>query len=469
MRRSIQTKITFYNILIIVFAFLIFTLITQQITTRYLNDRLREDLIEEAKFIMTTLMISVEEGSNEESYPIDRLRTSTSKLSRFRLNSQVNILSVLPNRSSLLGESDGLIKEDMINIVSTDKKAVKPFDYTALGGTEHIVIYSKIPTEGGGRIANSYMIISVDKGSIQSFTQQIRRSQLLLTLILALIAAVVSSSYARTLTKPLRQLNSAAKHISKRDYPAPLNISTGDEIEELTDSINAMSDSLMASDEKQWRFFQNASHELKTPLMSIQGYTEGMIDGIFEKDTEHLTIITQEVKRLSNIVNNIAYLSRIDAISDGLDLESLPIDAIVEDSVEKLKGLYSSSSIDIQLNLASHATMQLDKDQITQALINILSNGLRYAKSLIIVDLEETPQEIIITIFDDGEGIPEEQIPLVFERFQKGEKGQSGLGLAITRSIIEKHSGYIIASNKDHAGGCFAIHLPLNSSQQQNS
>ncbi len=468
MRRSIQTKITFYNIMIIVVAFLILTLLTQQIITRYLNNGLREDLVEEAQIIMSTLLISADEGYNEDSSSIDRLRTTTIKLSRFRLNSQVNILTVLPNRTTLLGQTDGLVKEDLIDIISQDKVATKPFDYTAEDGSDHIVIYSKLPAEGfGKRTGNSYMIISIDKGSIQSFTQQIWRSQLLLTLILALIAAIVSTSYARTLTKPLKQLNTTAKHIAKKDYPVPLNVSTGDEIEELADSINAMSNSLMVSDEKQWRFFQNASHELKTPLMSIQGYTEGMIDGIFEKNEENLTIINQEVKRLSNIVNNIAYLSRIDAISDGLDLESLPIDAVIRDSVEKLKGLYSSSSIDIQLNLGSQAIMELDRDQMTQALINILSNGLRYAKSLITVDLEETPQEIIITIFDDGEGISEDQIPLVFERFQKGEKGQSGLGLAITRSIIEKHNGYIIASNKEDAGGCFSIHLPLSPSQQQ--
>jgi signal transduction histidine kinase len=437
------------------------TTITQRATSRYLESLIKEDLIKEAELISASLKQSILNKAREDELPMDLLPATYFTLSRFRLDSHINILVEYPINSIVIGKTETLSKQDILSITSNKDTFNKPTDFISHDDQGFVTIYSKLPENILPlRAQNAYIVMAIEKDSITTFTRQITRIQFMFMFGILIITVIVSSSLSRSITSPLKKLNRQAKRIAKRDFSESLSIKTGDEIEQLSDSINLMSQSLKESDARQKRFIQNASHELKTPLMSIQGYTEGMIDGFFDKDDDNLQIINTEVKRLSDIVRNISILSQMDSVETGLQLKPVSLHALVTDAIAKVRGFHGERDIDIVISESADPQVLLDKDQFIQALINILSNGIRYAETLIDIKIHETDTTIIVSITDDGPGIPSEDIDKIFERFYKGNGGQSGLGLSITRAIIENHGGTIIAQNLPPLGANFTLTLP---------
>ncbi|MDP4182901.1 MAG: HAMP domain-containing sensor histidine kinase, partial [Bacillota bacterium] len=277
----------------------------------------------------------------------------------------------------------------------------------------------------------------------------------------ALIAVVAGVFVANAIAKPIVKLKSRAEAISKLKFDGTVEIRTGDELEDLAVSIEKMALALKEYDLTQKRFFQNASHELKTPLMSIQGYAEGIKDGVFENNDEALDIIVDESSRLKRIVEELIFLSKIESQDALYGFSNTPINKVIEKSIGNLNSIAIRESIKFSLKLSNNIDLYIDSDKITQVLINVIGNCLRFAKSEINIttNIREDWYEIQIT--DDGEGFDENEIPKLFDRFYKGKKGKSGLGLAITKIIIEKHGGAISASNSEKGGAEFTIKLPL--------
>ncbi|WP_207642341.1 sensor histidine kinase [Pseudobacteroides cellulosolvens] len=280
---------------------------------------------------------------------------------------------------------------------------------------------------------------------------------LVITAIIAVLAGVL---VAGAIAKPIIKLKARAEAISKRKFDGVVEIHTRDELEDLAVAIEKMAVELKEYDLTQKRFFQNASHELKTPLMSIQGYAEGIKDGVFENNEEALEVIAQESSRLKGVVEELIFLSKLES-QDGLYVFSeTPINKVIEKSIEKLTGIAIKENIKISLTSCDNVYLNIDSDKIIQALINVIGNCLRYAKSEIKIICQNRPDWLEIKINDDGNGFDESEISKLFERFYKGKKGKSGLGLAITRIILEKHGGSINASNASNGGAEFTIKLP---------
>lgn len=280
-------------------------------------------------------------------------------------------------------------------------------------------------------------------------------------LITAFIAVFAGTFIARTIAKPIIQLKDRAEAVSKRIFDGTVDIHTGDELEELGRTIDNMAYELKEYDITQKRFFQNASHELKTPLMSIQGYAEGIKDGVFESNDEALDVIVEESKRLKSIVDELIFLSKIETQEDFYKFSAESMNNLIEKSVTKLKGLSIKDNISISLILYKDALISVDQDKMTQALVNIMGNCVRYARSEVNIVTANDGRFFEIRIRDNGDGFDENESKKVFERFYKGKKGGSGLGLAITKAIVEKHNGTIDAGNAPGGGAEFRIRIPI--------
>jgi signal transduction histidine kinase len=225
--------------------------------------------------------------------------------------------------------------------------------------------------------------------------------------------------------------------------------------------MNEVADDLRNYDISQKNFIQNASHELKTPLMSIQGYAEGIKDEVFQDKEKALDVIIEESQRLRTLVEEIIYLSKIESSGQPIRLEKKRLNEVIDRSVEKISGIMVGNTIKIEKRYFSDNWLLIDEDKMTRAFINILGNCLRYSESVITIEVSDSPESCKIKIKDDGPGFDINEEDKIFERFYKGKKGNTGLGLAITKAIIEKHSGRIIAYNCDSKGACFEITLPL--------
>lgn len=218
-----------------------------------------------------------------------------------------------------------------------------------------------------------------------------------------------------------------------------------------------MSQRLKAYDNTQKQFLQNASHELRTPLMSIQGYAEGIENNIISDYKSAATIIKKESIRLNSLVTELLTLSRIENQTYKHDFTLQDVSNLLLDYIQRINGLAMKENIEIKPKLQENLCVKIDESLFSQSIINIISNCIRYAKNIINIETFAENNNVIITISDDGEGFSNEDLPHLFERFYKGNKGNFGLGLAISYSAIKYMKGDLLAYNDN--GATFKIIL----------
>ena len=212
--------------------------------------------------------------------------------------------------------------------------------------------------------------------------------------------------------------------------------------------------------ERQQTFFQNASHELKTPLMAIQGYAEGIQAGVMDTGSA-AEVILEESDRMTGLVEELLDISKIDMGRQPLTLSETDIRELLYDSIRAVEPAAAASGITIAPDFPEEPIMvKCDDTQMRRAVTNILTNGLRYAHSQLCLTCRPDKRNVIIRIQDDGDGIAEGDLPHIFERFYMGKSGKSGIGLALTKEIIHLHKGTIRAYNGD-GGAVFEITLPM--------
>ena len=213
--------------------------------------------------------------------------------------------------------------------------------------------------------------------------------------------------------------------------------------------------------ERQQTFFQNASHELKTPLMAIQGYAEGIQAGVMDAGGA-AEVILEESDRMTELVEELLDISKIDMGRQPLALSEMDVRELLYDSIRAVEPTAAAGGIAIVPDFPEEPVMlSCDDTRLRRAVTNILSNGVRYARSELRLTCRADKRHVTIRIQDDGDGIAEEDLPHIFDRFYMGRSGKSGIGLALTKEIIHLHKGTIRAYNGD-TGAVFEISFPVS-------
>ena len=213
--------------------------------------------------------------------------------------------------------------------------------------------------------------------------------------------------------------------------------------------------------ERQQTFFQNASHELKTPLMAIQGYAEGIQAGVMDTASA-AEVILKESDRMTELVDELLDISKIDMGRQQLALSEMDVRELLYDSIRAVEPTAAAGGIAIVPDFPETPVMvSCDDTRLRRAVANILSNGVRYARSELRLTCRTDKRNATIRIQDDGDGIAEEDLPHIFDRFYMGRSGKSGIGLALTKEIIHLHKGTIRAYNGD-GGAVFEISIPVS-------
>ena len=212
--------------------------------------------------------------------------------------------------------------------------------------------------------------------------------------------------------------------------------------------------------ERQQTFFQNASHELKTPLMAIQGYAEGIQAGVMDTGGA-ADVILEESDRMTELVEELLDISKIDMGRQRLTLSETDIRELLYDGIRAVEPI-AAGGIAIVPDFPEEPVMvSCDDTQLRRAVTNILSNGVRYVRSQLRLTCRTDKRHVTIRIQDDGDGIAEEDLPHIFDRFYMGKSGKSGIGLALTKEIVHLHKGTIRARNGD-TGAVFEISIPVS-------
>ena len=213
--------------------------------------------------------------------------------------------------------------------------------------------------------------------------------------------------------------------------------------------------------ERQQTFFQNASHELKTPLMAIQGYAEGIQAGVMDTASA-AEVILAESDRMTELVDELLDISKIDMGRQRLTLSEMDIRELLYDSIRAVEPTAAAGGITITPDFPETPIMvSCDDTRLRRAVTNILSNGVRYARSQLHLTCRTDKRHATIRIQDDGDGIAAEDLPHIFDRFYMGKNGKSGIGLALTKEIVHLHKGTIRAYNGE-TGAVFEISIPVS-------
>ena len=294
--------------------------------------------------------------------------------------------------------------------------------------------------------------------------------------ILTVIAVIIFMSiFARRHSTPLREMAQAASAFGHGYLNARVNIkqSYAKEVEELALAFNNMASSLQKSEYQRQEFVANVSHELKTPMTTIGGYVDGILDGTIpeEKHRHYLQVVSDEIKRLSRLVRSMLDISKLQDQGGIPEEKKLRFD--LEESIGQVLITFErkilQKKLNVDVDMPEHPVYTLaDPDSITQVIYNLLDNGVKFCpeEGTLGISLKEGNDKVYVTVSNDGETIPPEELPLVFDRFHKMDKSRSqnrdgwGLGLYIVKTIVCSHGEDISVSSKDGKTE-FTFTLPL--------
>lgn len=278
------------------------------------------------------------------------------------------------------------------------------------------------------------------------------------------IISILSHYLTKRLVTPLTKLKYQLKKIEKRKFDDVQRVKASGEIKEVEQSVYDMANELNRYIQSQHHFFQNASHELKTPLMTIQGYAEGIRDGVFEGEASErgLELIVAEISRLKKIINEMILLAKLDSEENIYKEETVKVADVITSTVDRALPIASEKQVEVTHVVETDAALFVDTEKLLRAMMNIVSNGVRHAESHVEIRAFVENKQLKITVEDDGEGIAQEMMPQLFQRFIKGKNGETGLGLAISRAIIERSNGSISVGQSKLGGAQFTITFPFH-------
>ncbi|MCL2192626.1 MAG: HAMP domain-containing histidine kinase [Treponema sp.] len=305
-----------------------------------------------------------------------------------------------------------------------------------------------------------YMVVYVDITSPMWLAHRVNVIMVILVGIIFALATFVVLFLSNSITRPIEKLCKFALNIGRGDFSVNDFEFKDMELDELNTALNKSVKQLTAYDSEQKTFFQNVSHELRTPLMSIKCYAEGITCGLMEPKGASKTIL-QETDRLSELVTELLYVSKIDNITTAYTSEKVNLVEVIRDCAARQQVVAEKAKISFSFRFDKDV-IQYDciRDLISRAVDNLISNAIRYAKSEVVLACHKTDDHIEIGVTDDGDGIAPDIVPHVFERFYKGSNGNFGIGLSIVKSITQQHAGHVAVENLAGGGAMFTMTLP---------
>lgn len=332
-----------------------------------------------------------------------------------------------------------------------------------LGGVYGEVRYVMgVPLSTSDNRIIGFMFMSTKPNDMIQLWRQFAGVFLFTSLIVLLLTFIVSFFSTKKQAEPLKEMALAARRFARGDFSIRVR-DTGrlDEVGQLTEAFNSMADSLERSENLRRDFIANVSHELKTPMTVISGFSDGILDGTIPQDNErkYLEVISSETKRLSRLVRNMLDMSRIQSAPLSALLQGhFDISEVIRLALLSLGGKIEAKNLDVSAELPEEAIITRgDKDSITQVVYNLIGNAVKFAEtgSVIRLSLWKQGLKAFVSIENTGGTIPPEEMPLIFERFHKADRSRSenrdgiGLGLYIVKTILDNHNEDIYVASSD--------------------
>lgn len=367
-------------------------------------------------------------------------------------NTELLIFDKNGNRIFIQESESDFLTQEVIDNAYTETAAASGIVSFSVG----LQSFHAVEIEVGSRAMMS-KVIYLSAGQISSdFIRALNGILLLVSLVTICIFALISRKVSALVSKPISDIVDALGQFKPGELAILPKTESSVELHLLTQCINDLNRKVYDSHQAQASFMQNASHELRTPLMNIQGYADGIALGIFEdaKGTAHL--ISTQTKSLTALVDGLLTLARTEQTDTQTAFSQVNLHHFLSDCIQSYAGYANAQHIEIHYTNTQDAICMANEELLRNAVGNVISNALRYAKQSVIITLQQNNNSSIITIRDDGAGIQNEQC--VFNRFYKGQQGNFGLGLSIAKIAMDKLGGSISAHND--GGAVFTLSVP---------
>lgn len=326
-----------------------------------------------------------------------------------------------------------------------------------------------IPLREQGQLKGAIFLYT-PLSAVSELFRPIMLQMIVLSFFLLLILIYAGQKVSGHIVKPLNQMTKAAERMAAGDFSERLSISQQDELGQLALTLNRMAQALQQVELKRREFLANVSHELRTPISYMKGVSEGVEEGVITVD-HYIAVMKKESGRLERLVHDLLDLAQLEGDSYPMNVTMIPFSQLIMDVVQRFERSLENKRLTVQTDLDESLIVHGDPDRLEQVFTNILQNAIQYshADEKIDVRLFAERNEAVVQIEDAGEGIPDEDITYVFDRFYRVNKartrkdGGTGLGLAIAQQIVKKHNGDIAIQSKLGEGTTVTVRIPIES------
>lgn len=328
------------------------------------------------------------------------------------------------------------------------------------GGSD--LVYVKVTTRSDG---SEMMVIADTKLTPLDTTVKTLRQQLAFVSVLTIVLSlIISSVVARIVSSPIEKLNRASLELAKGKYDTHFDGKGFREIEQFSDTLNFTAGELGKVEKMQHELMANVSHDMRTPLTMIVGYGEAMRDIPGENTPENIQVIIDEANRLSEFVNSVLDLSKLQSGQKQFFFEKVCLTELLESITQRYRKFYLDSGYKVVLDAPEKVYVMCDVTQMSQALLNLIDNAVNYTgkdKTVFVRQKKIDEKHVRVGISDSGDGIPQEELPYIWDRYYKSRASHrrnvagSGIGLSIVRQVFEKHGVRFGAESTEGQGSTF--------------
>ncbi len=347
--------------------------------------------------------------------------------------------------------------------------------FTPPDGSNWLVYAQPIPE------INSLLIFyaQVEPTPREFFNEFFSRPLVVAGIAALLLAILLAAWISRSVVRPLQEMAIATEAIAQGRYDDQLALTGPSEVRRVAASFNSMATQVQKTQNAQRDFLANVSHDLKTPITSVRGWSQALLDGTAVTPTEQqqaANVIHNEANRMTRMVDELLDLARIDSGQLELILQPVDMPQLLSDVIDNLAPIIQEKQIQLVTDLQAGTAVNGDFDRLMQIFTNLLDNAVTYTPVNGRIQLDLQPyghKEIVVAIQDSGTGIPPDELPRVFERFYQVDKSRTraaeqpgfGLGLAIVKELVEAHNGHVEARSQWGQGSTFLVYLPKIASQ----
>ncbi len=467
MRKTLYLKFLLAYFIFGVFGFVIVATFVSSMTMEHLTRERADALYREATLIANTYASDL--YNNETS--LDTVKKQLDTLDTYL---SANLWIINPSGRMIL-DSQSPVDVENETVISGFDHAITSGSYYTIGNFFDSFSYDQLSVLApitSDYTVRGYVVIHYPISNITASCNSLLNISYLMLIILFLLSMIILIFFTEMVYLPLRKITEATEQYASGNMHYEFQIDSEDEIGYLGATLSYMASEIARSEDDQKKFVANVSHDFRSPLTSIKGYLEAMLDGTIppELHEKYLTIVLNETERLTKLTNSLLTLNNLNTKGMLLDISTFDINKTIRNTAASFEGTCKNKMIAIELILTGDELfVSADVGKIQQVLYNLLDNAIKFSHSDSIIKIETTEKhnKIFVSVKDSGIGIPKDALKMIWERFYKSDlsrgkdKKGTGLGLSITKEIIHAHGEHINVISTEGVGTEFIFSLAL--------